>query len=67
VLHEGKEVGKVASGTFSPTLGIGIASAYVPAELAAPGVALEVAIRKRVSSAQVVKPPFVTATSLSGG
>ena len=65
VLHEGKQVGKVASGTFSPSLSIGIATAYVPAELAAPGTRLDVEIRKKTASATVVKPPFVTQTSLS--
>lgn len=65
VLHEGVEVGKVASGTFSPTLQKGIATAYVPAELASPGTVLEVAIRKKTASATVTKPPFVKSTSLS--
>ena len=65
VLHEGKEVGKVASGTFSPTLETGIATAYVPAELAAPGTVLEIEIRKKTVPATVAKPPFVTSTSLS--
>jgi len=66
VLHGGTEVGKVTSGTFSPTLETGIAAAYVPSELAQPGASFEVAIRKRVARAQVVKPPFVASTSLSG-
>lgn len=65
VLHEGTEVGKVASGTYSPTLETGIATAYVPVELAVPGVALTVAIRAKTAPATVVKPPFVTMTSLS--
>ena len=65
VLHEGVEVGKVASGTFSPTLETGIATAYVPAALAEPGTELVVAIRKKTASATVVKPPFVSSTSLS--
>jgi aminomethyltransferase len=65
VLHEGAEVGKVASGTFSPTLQTGIATAYVPAELATPGTGLEVVIRKKTVPAVVVKPPFVSSTSLS--
>lgn len=63
VLHEGQEVGKVASGSFSPTLGTGIATAYVPRDLAAPGTRLEVAIRAKRSGALVVRPPFVTSTS----
>ncbi|MDO8949967.1 MAG: glycine cleavage system aminomethyltransferase GcvT [Actinomycetota bacterium] len=65
VLHEGTEVGKVASGTFSPTLGHGIATAYVPVDLSAPGTELVVAIRKKESAATVVRPPFVKQTSLS--
>jgi len=65
VLHDGIEVGKVASGTFSPTLQQGIATAYVPAAQAEPGTNLEVVIRKKTASATVVKPPFVKATSLS--
>ncbi len=65
VLHEGEVVGKVASGTFSPTLETGIATAYVPAALSAPGTRFEVEIRKKTVAAVVVKPPFVSTTSLS--
>lgn len=65
VLHEGVEVGSVASGTFSPTLEHGIATAYVPVDLAEPGTVLEVAMRRKTSDAIVTKPPFVTSTSLS--
>jgi aminomethyltransferase len=65
VLHEGSEVGTVASGTFSPTLGHGIATAYVPAALAEPGTKLEVSIRRKTVEATVTRPPFVTKTSLS--
>jgi aminomethyltransferase len=65
VLHEGAEVGNVASGTFSPTIGSGIATAYLPAEIAKPGTSVEVVIRKKSAPAVVVKPPFVKTTSLS--
>lgn len=65
VLHEGVEVGKVASGTFSPTLGYGIATAYVPVGLATPGTPLEIRIRRKVVPAVIAKPPFVKTTSLS--
>ena len=65
VLHGDVEVGKVASGTFSPTLGHGIATAYVPVELSAPGTELEIGIRRKVVPAVVTKPPFVKSTSLS--
>jgi aminomethyltransferase len=65
VLHEGVEVGKVASGSFSPTLETGIATAYVPTELIEPGTALQVEVRKKTLQATVVKMPFVSSTSLS--
>ncbi len=65
VLHGGEEVGKVASGTFSPTLQTGIATAYVPSELAEPGTRLEVGMRRKTVGAVVERPPFVQGTSLS--
>lgn len=65
VLREGEQVGTVASGSFSPTLEHGIATAYLPSELAEPGTLLEVAIRRKTVAAVVTKPPFVTGTSLS--
>ncbi|HEX9092927.1 MAG TPA: glycine cleavage T C-terminal barrel domain-containing protein, partial [Coriobacteriia bacterium] len=65
VLRDGVEVGTVASGTYSPTLEHGIATAYVPAELATPGTTLQVAIRRKVADASVTKMPFVTGTSLA--
>ncbi len=65
VLHEGNEVGKVASGSFSPSLGTGIATAYVPSELAAVGTRLEVQVRRKAVSAVVEKMPFVQSTSLT--
>lgn len=65
VLREGVEVGKVASGTFSPTLQHGIATAYLPVELSEPGTALDVAIRMKLAGAVVARPPFVKTTSLS--
>lgn len=67
VLHDGTEVGKVASGTFSPTLSTGIAMAYVPASLSEPGTVLQIAIRKKVAEAIVTKAPFIKETSLSAG
>lgn len=65
VLHEGREVGKVASGSFSPTLETGIATAYVPAEFGEAGTRLQVEVRKKTLPATVVKMPFVSSTSLS--
>ncbi|NJN37598.1 MAG: glycine cleavage system aminomethyltransferase GcvT [Acaryochloridaceae cyanobacterium CSU_3_4] len=51
-------VGKVTSGTFSPTLGKAIALAYVPPSLAKPGTELQVMIRNKPQRATVVKKPF---------
>lgn len=65
VLHGGQQVGKVASGTFSPTLRTGIATAYLPVLLTEPGTSLEVVIRHKTAPARVERPPFVKSTSLS--
>lgn len=64
VLHGEEQVGTVASGTFSPTLGHGIATAYVPRSLSDAGTVLAVDIRGRRSEAVVTRPPFVQGTSL---
>jgi len=58
VLHQGREVGRVTSGTWSPTFEKAIGTAYVPAELAVEATALEIAVRKRRLEAVVVKLPF---------
>lgn len=64
VLHGGERVGTVASGVVSPTLGEGIGTAYLPAELAKPGTEIAVEIRGRAVPAEVVRPPFYTGGSL---
>ena len=63
VVHAGKTVGKITSGTLSPTLNRPIALAYVPANLAKIGQDLEVMVRQQVCPAQVVKRPFYRAAS----
>ncbi len=50
--------GEITSGTFSPTLGFSIALARVPAGVAA-GDSVQVDLRGKAVSAQVVKYPFV--------
>ncbi|MRR11607.1 glycine cleavage system aminomethyltransferase GcvT, partial [bacterium] len=53
VLHDGDEVGKVASGTFSPTLQTGIATAYLPVAFAEPGTEVSAVVRKKVAQGTV--------------
>lgn len=52
------EGGEVTSGGYSPMLDAGIALAYVPAALAAPGTALTVDVRGRPKAATVVEKPI---------
>jgi len=58
VIIDGKPAGVVTSGNFSPTLGHGIALAFVPPELQ-PGDTLQVDVRGQLLDAQVVPLPFV--------
>jgi aminomethyltransferase len=58
VLAGGREVGRVSSGTFSPTLGKAIAMAYVDPDQMVPGTACAVDIRGKAEPARVVPLPF---------
>ena len=58
VLSTSETIGKVTSGTLSPTLGYPVALAYVSANLAKVGQNLEVKIRNKTYPAVVVKRPF---------
>ncbi len=58
VISAGAEVGRVTSGTLSPTLGQAIGMAYVEARYAAPGTAVTVDIRGTPCLADVVELPF---------
>ena len=55
----GSTVGHVTSGTFSPSLGRGIALALVDVAHKAPGTELMVKVRTRLEPALVKRPPFV--------
>ena len=60
VLSDGEQVGETTSGTFSPTLRVGIGMAYLsPRDGFSPGDRVEVDVRGRRGEAEVVKPPFV--------
>src|SRR5207248_7593770 len=52
------KIGKVVSGTQSPSLGVGIGLGYVPPEFAKPNTGLEIEIRGKRAAAIVVPKPF---------
>jgi aminomethyltransferase len=54
----GAEVGRVTSGSLSPTLKKNIGMAYVPFGHSVPGTALQIGIRNQKSPARIVKLPF---------
>lgn len=58
VRAEGQEIGRVTSGTFSPTLQRGIGLAYAPPRHAEPGTRIIVDIRGRDAPGKVVALPF---------
>jgi aminomethyltransferase len=61
IARQGNEVrggGVVTSGTFSPSLERGIGMAYLPAERAEPGTAIEIDVRGSIRPATVVKKPI---------
>jgi aminomethyltransferase len=62
VLMDGRPVGEVTSGTFSPTLRRGIALAYVERGLTEAGTELEIDVRGRRGGVRVTRPPFVDAS-----
>ena len=64
VVADGEVVGTITSGTVSPSLGYGIALAYVPTELSKPDTKLQVDARGRLVDAVVQRPPFYTQGSI---
>ncbi|WP_435591935.1 glycine cleavage system aminomethyltransferase GcvT [Nocardia sp. bgisy118] len=62
VLRDGEPVGETTSGTFSPTLKVGIALALLDTDAdLEPGNEVEVDVRGRRLRCEIVKPPFVQA------
>jgi aminomethyltransferase len=55
---DARKLGEVASGTQSPSLGIGIGMGYVPPEFSKPGTALEIEVRGRRFAAVVAPKPL---------
>ena len=62
LLNENDEIiGRVTSGSMSPSLGVGIGMGYVQSKFASPDTELLIAIRKRKLKVKIVKPPFYKA------
>lgn len=64
ILSQGREVGSVTSGAFSPMLGSGIGLGYVRPEAAALGTPLVIKHDRVEMDAEVVELPFYTGGSL---
>jgi len=64
VFFKGAHVGEVKSGTHSPSLGKGIATAILETSAATIGAELEIEIRGKRFAAVVIKPPFYKQGSL---
>ena len=62
--HDDTRVGKVTSGTMSPSLGIGIGTGYVQREFSKIGTEICLDVRGKRLKALIVKPPFVDSSPL---
>jgi aminomethyltransferase len=58
ILKDGRIVGEVTSGSFSPTLKRAIGLGYVEPRLTRPGTGIDIEIRKRAVKAVIVETPF---------
>lgn len=56
---EGNIIGKVTSGTMSPSLNLGIGMGYVTIAYSKPETEINVVIREKNVKAKVVRPPFL--------
>ena len=58
VRRDGDDIGETTSGTFSPTLKVGVAMAYLSPDVAE-GDSVEIDVRGKAIPAEVTRPPFV--------
>lgn len=63
VLADGDEAGIVTSGSFSPSLEIGIGMAYLRSDLAEPGTEVEIDVRGKRRPARVASKPLYESPS----
>ncbi len=55
----GREIGKVTSGGFGPSVGGPVAMGYVAAQSAVPGTKINLIVRGQAMPAEIVKLPFI--------
>ena len=60
--EDGKPIGEITSGGFSPTIGANISMGYVEKAYGKAGTEVKVEVRGRTNSAVVTKMPFITPT-----
>jgi len=58
ILQDEKEIGRVTSGAFSPSLEKGIGMGYVITAASKVGTLIDIEIRGKQTPARVIKPPF---------
>lgn len=56
--EQGRNIGRVTSGTMAPSLKKGVGMGYVEAAFSKPGTEIFIEVRGRKLKAEVVKPPF---------
>ena len=66
VMADGKKIGQVTSGSFTPTVGGGIGMAFVASGFEPVGTKLGIEIHGRIAEAEVVKRPFVVLNHRKG-
>ena len=67
VTIDGKEIGKLCSATFSPSLQAGIGTGYLDRPDLAPGTKCNVTLHGRDIPAEIVKTPFYVSPNLKKG
>lgn len=59
IRSNGNVIGRVTSGTVSPSLDKGIGMGYVASQYSQPGTKVNIVVRNREVQAHIVKPPFI--------
>jgi len=65
IIADEKVVGRVTSGTISPSLNIGIGIGYLDKDYSQKGSSIFISIRKKMRRAQIVKAPFYSKGTLN--